>query len=186
MLCVPSPKTALFHVVSNTYISCMKHYLHVTRNSQLNTSLSYTQWIPYILQCKVFTIPQCCTFIRITCLHPLDLKLPKIQSVIITPGFVGMSPSADPSLEVSWSAVDDPTVSYVVRYSTSQGTLTTPPTDARQVTTTNLEVTLSDSLAANKWSSYTYYFWVAATSAGVPMGEYSDRTSGATLNSEQF
>ena len=127
-----------------------------------------------------------CTFIRITCLHPLDLKLPKVQSVVITPGFVGTSPNAEPSLNVSWSAVDDPTVSYVVRYSMSQGSLTTPPTDARQVTTANLEVTLSDSLAANKRSSYTYYIWVAATSAGVPMGEYSDRTSGATLNSEQF
>ena len=140
-----------------------------------------------------------CTFIRITCLHPLDLKLPKVQSVVITPGFVGTSPNAEPSLNVSWSAVDDPAVSYVVRYSMSQGSLTTPPdgasemgandnsvnstTDARQVTTANLEVTLSDSLAANKRSSYTYYIWVAATSAGVPMGEYSDRTSGATLNS---
>ena len=164
----------------------MYEALYVTRNLQPTTSLSYTQCILYILKCKVFTILQCCTFIRITCLHPLDLKLPKVHSVTITSGFVGTSPSADPSLEVSWSAVDDPAVSYVVRYILSQGTLTTPPTDARQVTTANLEVTLSDSLAANKRKSYTYYIWVAATSAGVPMGEYSDRTSGATLNSEQF
>ena len=114
------------------------------------------------------------------------MKLPKVQSVIITPGFVGTSPNADPSLEVSWSAVDDPAVSYVVRYSLSQGSVTTPPTDARQVTTANVEVTLFVSLAANKQNSYTYYFWVVATSEGVSMGEYSDKTSGATLNSEQF
>ena len=126
----------------------------------------------------------CSVFILIRCPCTLDPKLPKIHSVTITSGFVGTSPNADPSLEVSWSAVDDPAVSYVVRYSMSQGTLTSPPTDARQVRTTNLEVTLSDSLAANKRDSYTYYIWVAATSAGVPMGEYSNRTSGATLNSE--
>ena len=126
--------------------------------------------------CSVFTLIRCpCT---------LDPKLPKIHSVIITPGFVGMSPNADPSLEVSWSAVDDPTVSYVVRYSMSQGTLTSPPDGASAMGANDNSTTLSDNLAANKARSYTYYFWVAATSAGVPMGEYSERTSGATLNSE--
>ena len=29
---------------------------------------------------------------------------------------------------------------------------------------------------------YTNYIWVAAISEGVPMGEYSDRTSGVTLH----
>ena len=157
----------------------------MTRNSQLTTIIHTVHSIYFTVQ-GFYYILQCCTFIRITCLHPLDLKLPKVQSVVITPGFVGTSPNAEPSLEVSWSAVDDPTVSYVVRYSLSQGSVTSPPTDARQVTTANLEVTLSDSLAANKRNNYTYYFWVAATSAGDLMGEYSDRTSGATLNSEEF
>ena len=66
----------------------------------------------------------------------------------------------------------------------SQGTLTSPPNGASEMGANGNSVTISDNLAANKVNSYTYYFWVAATSAGVPMGEYSDRTSGATLNSE--
>ena len=123
-------------------------------------------------------------FTLIRCPCTLDPKLPKIHSVTITPGFVGTSPNADPSLEVSWSAVDDPAVSYVVRYSMSQGTLTSPPDGASAMGTNDNSVTLSANLAANKVNSYIYYIWVAATSAGVPMGEYSDRTSGATLNSE--
>ena len=126
--------------------------------------------------CSVFTLIRCpCT---------LDPKLTKIHLVTITSGFVGTSPNADPSLEVSWSAVDDPTVSYVVRYSMSQGTLTSPPDGASAMGANGNSTTLSDNLPANKARSYTYYIWVAATSAGVPMGEYSDRTSGATLSSE--
>ena len=97
---------------------------------------------------------------------------------------MGTSPNADPSLEVSWSAVDDPAVSYVVRYSTSQGTLTSPPDEASVMGANDNSTTLSDSLAANKVFSYTYHIWVAATSEGDLMGEYSERTSGATLNSE--
>ena len=80
--------------------------------------------------------------------------------------------------------MDDPAVSYVVRYSTSQGTLTSPPDGASAMGANDNSTTLSDNLAANKRNSYTYYIWVAAASAGVPMGEYSDRTSRATLNSE--
>ena len=97
---------------------------------------------------------------------------------------MGTSPNADPSLEVSWSAVNDPAVSYVVRYSTSQGSLTTPPDGASAMVANDNSVTLSANLAANKRISYTYYIWVAATSAGDLMGEYSNSTSGATLNSE--
>ena len=66
----------------------------------------------------------------------------------------------------------------------SQGTLTSPPDGASEMGANDNSVTLSDNLAANKARSYTYYFWVVATSAGVSMGEYSERTSGATLNSE--
>ena len=126
-------------------------------------------------------------------MHPLscgvlaltvDAALPKIQSVTVTPSFVGTSPNANPSLEVSWTAVDDPAVSYVVRYSTSAGTVTAPPDVAGQMSANGNSVTLSANLAPDKRSPYTYYIWVAAVSAGVPMGEYSDRTQGVTLHSE--
>ena len=63
----------------------------------------------------------------------VDAALPKIQSVTVTPSFVGTSPNANPSLEVSWTAVDDPAVSYVVRYSRSAGTVTVLPDGAGQM-----------------------------------------------------
>ena len=106
-----------------------------------------------------------------------------IQSVTVTPGFVGVSPNADPSIEVSWSAVDDPTVSYVVRYSIHEGSPTVPPLGARQIITNGANVILSHNLTENKRSSSRYYIWVAAQSAG-GIGQYSDRQSVATLNSE--
>ena len=114
----------------------------------------------------------------------VDATLPKIQSVIVTPSFVGTSPNANPSLEVSWTAVDDPAVSYVVRYSRLKGTVTTPPGEARQMRANGNGVMLSANLAPDRRRPYTYYIWVAAVSAGVPMGEYSNRTSGRTLISE--
>ena len=104
--------------------------------------------------------------------------------VAVTPGYVGTSPNANPSLEVTWSAVDDPTVSYVVRYSRSMGTVTAPPDGASEVSANGNSITLSTNLAPDKRSPYTYYIWVAATSGGVPLGEYSDRASGVTLSSE--
>ena len=104
--------------------------------------------------------------------------------MVVTPGYVGTSPNANPSLEVSWSAVDDPAVSYVVRYSQSMGTMTVPPDGASEVSANGNSVTLSANIAPNKRNTYTNYIWVAATSGGVPMGEYSDRASGVTLNSE--
>ena len=113
---------------------------------------------------------------------PLGATLPKFQSVVVTPRYVGMSPNANPSLEVTWSAVDDPAISYVVRYSRSMGTVTAPPDGASEVSASGNIVTLSDNLAPNKRKPYTNYIWVAATSGGVPMGEYSDRASGVTLH----
>ena len=97
---------------------------------------------------------------------------------------MGRSPNAKPSLDVSWTAVDDPAVSYVVKYSRSAGTVTTPPDRARQMSANVNGVSLSVNLASDKRNTYTYYIWVAAMSAGVPMGEYSDRTKGVTLTSE--
>ena len=80
--------------------------------------------------------------------------------------------------------MDDPAVSYVVRYSQSNGTVTAPPDGASEMSANGNSVTLSANLPPDKRSPYTNYIWVAATSGGVPMGEYSDRTSGVTLNSE--
>ena len=94
-----------------------------------------------------------------------------------------MSPNADPSIEVTWSAVDELPVGYVVRYSIQRGSPTVPPIEARQIITHGTNVILSDNLAKNKRSSYKYYIWVAAQSAGV-IGQYSDRQSVDTLNSE--
>ena len=80
--------------------------------------------------------------------------------------------------------MDDPAVSYVVRYSRSMGTMAAPPDGASEVSANGDSVTLSTNVAPNKRRPYTNYIWVAATSRGVPMGEYSDRASGVTLCSE--
>ena len=104
--------------------------------------------------------------------------------MVVTPEYVGTSPNANPSLEVTWSAVDGPAVSYVVRYSQSMGTVTAPPAGASEMSANGNSVTLSNNLTPNKRNTYTYYIWVAAISEGGSMGEYSNRTSGVTLNSE--
>ena len=114
------------------------------------------------------------------------VTLPKIQLVEVTPNFVGTSPNAYPSLDVSWTAVDDSSVSYVVRYSTLAGTVTAPPDGAGQMNATWNGVMLSAYLAPDKRNPYTYYIWVAAVSAGDLMGEYSNRTEGVTLTSEMI
>ena len=63
------------------------------------------------------------------------------------------------------------------------GSPTVPPDEARQIMTDGTNVILSDNLAENKRSSYKYYIWVAAQSAGV-IGQYSNRENVSTLNSE--
>ena len=78
----------------------------------------------------------------------------------------------------------DPAVSYVVRYSRSEGTVTAPPDGASEMSANRNSVTLSANLAPDKKKPYTYYIWVAAISEGGSMGEYSNRTSGVTLHSE--
>ena len=102
-------------------------------------------------------------------MHPLscgvlvltvDAALPTIQSVTVTPSFVDTSPNANPSLEVSWTAVDDPAVSYVVRYSRSDGTVTAPPDGAEQMSANGNSVTSSVNLPPNKQAPYTNYIWV--------------------------
>ena len=101
----------------------------------------------------------------------------------VTAGFVGTSPNADPSLEVTLSAVDDPDVSYVVLYSRTAGSQIEPPTGAQEVmTNTTNEISLHV-MPPDKRNSYTYCIWAAAVSAG-DRGEYSDRKSVNTLSSE--
>ena len=80
--------------------------------------------------------------------------------------------------------MDDPVVSYVMRYSRSMGTVTAPPDGASEVSANENSVTLSNNLAPDKRNPYTNYIWVAATSGGISMGEYSDRARGVTLHSE--
>ena len=64
------------------------------------------------------------------------------------------------------------------------GTVTVPPDGASEVSANGNSVTLSTNIAPNKRNTYTNYIWVAATSGGITMGEFSDRASGVTLNSE--
>ena len=62
----------------------------------------------------------------------------------------------------------------------------TAPDGASEMSANGNSVTLSTNIAPNKRNHYTNvnYIWVAATSGGVSMGEYSDRANGVTLNSE--
>ena len=101
----------------------------------------------------------------------------------VTAGFVGTSPNADPSLEVSLSTVDDPDVSYVVWYSRTAGSLTEPPAGAEEVMTNTANGNTLHVMPPDRRNSYTYYIWAAAVSAG-NRGEYSDRRSARTLSSE--
>ena len=101
----------------------------------------------------------------------------------VAAGFVGSSPNADPSLNVSLSTVDDPAVRYVVWYSTTAGSMTVPPTGAEELMTNTANDTLHV-MPPDKRSSSTYYIWAAAVTAG-DRGEYSDRRSANTLNGEQ-
>ena len=64
------------------------------------------------------------------------------------------------------------------------GTVTAPPAGASEMSANGNSVTLSNNIASNKRGPSTNYIWVAATSEGVSMGEYSNRTSGVTLRSE--
>ena len=109
--------------------------------------------------------------------------IPKIQAVNITSGYVGLSLNAVPSLEVSWSAVNDPDIRYVVMYNESVNTLnqTEPPAGAEQVTTNSSYQNTVTIRPSKKLT--TYCIWVAAKFAEY-MGEYSDKANGKTLISE--
>ena len=77
-----------------------------------------------------------------------------------------------PSLTVSWTAVSDESgITYTVRYSTSSGTITEPPSVASTVKgITGTSTTLSGLEQGTK-----YYIWVAAFSPN-GQGPYSERT----------
>lgn len=77
----------------------------------------------------------------------------------------------------------EPAIGYVVKYISSAVPLTEVPAGARELATSDTNVTLADNLAEDKRRSYRYYVWVAARDAGVT-GEYSERASGDTLSSK--
>ena len=82
------------------------------------------------------------------------------------------------SLNVSWCGTCG--VTYMVRYSTSSGTISEPPLRAASVSVTSGNSTLLTGLSLDT----TYYVWVAAVSSGT-QGPYSNRVS-ATIRSGTY
>ena len=85
------------------------------------------------------------------------------------------------SLNVSWCGTCG--VTYIVRYSTSSGTISEPPSGAANVSVTNGNSTLLTELSLGT----TYYVWVAAVlvSSGI-QGPYSNRVSDTTRTSKCY
>ena len=94
--------------------------------------------------------------------------LPIVQDV----NAIASALDGSPSLTVSWTAVSDESeINYTVRYSTSSGTITEPPSGASTVEgITGISTTLSGLEQGTK-----YYIWVAAFSTD-GQGPYSERT----------
>ena len=92
----------------------------------------------------------------------------QVQGITVTRGVSDGSPS----LTVSWTAISDESgITYTVRYSTSSGTITEPPSVASTVKgITGTSTTLSGLEQGTK-----YYIWVAAFSTD-GQGPYSERT----------
>ena len=81
-----------------------------------------------------------------------------------------------PSLRVSWTAVSDESeITYTVRYSTSSGTTTEPPSEA----STASGITGISTILSELEQDTRYYIWVAAVSPD-GQGPYSRRTSQTT------
>ena len=100
---------------------------------------------------------------------------PQVQGVTITRGVSIESPS----LTVSWTAVSGSGITYTVRYSTSSGTETEPPSGASTVKGINGTSTTLGGLTQGT----IYYIWVAAVSSVGP-GPYSTRVSETTFTSK--
>ena len=98
---------------------------------------------------------------------------PQVQGVTVTRGVSGESPS----LTVSWTAVSGSEITYTVRYSTSSGTTTEPPSWA----STMSGITGTSTTLSGLTQGTMYYIWVAAFSS-VGKGSYSTRVSQTTFN----
>ena len=81
------------------------------------------------------------------------------------------------SLNVSWCGTCG--VTYIVRYSTSNGTISEPPSGAASVSVSSGNSTLLTGLNP----STVYNVWVAAVSSGT-QGPYSNRLSATTRSSK--
>ena len=97
---------------------------------------------------------------------PTPTPPPRVKDVTVTRGVSDGSPS----LTVSWTAVSGFGITYTVRYSTSSGTITEPPSGALTVKGITGTSTTLIGLIPGK----SYYIWVTAVSSGVP-GPYSAR-----------
>ena len=98
---------------------------------------------------------------------------PQVQGVTVTRGVSGGSPS----LTVSWTAVSGSGITYTVRYSTSSGTTTEPPSGA----STMSRITGTSTTLSGLTQGTMYYIWVVAFSS-VGQGPYSTRVSETTFN----
>ena len=96
----------------------------------------------------------------------------QVQDVAITRGVSDGSPS----LTVSWTAVSGSGITYTVRYSTSSGTTTEPPSGA----STQSGIAGTSTTLSGLTQGTVYYIWVAAVSS-VGQGPYSTRVSETTF-----
>ena len=96
----------------------------------------------------------------------------QVQGVTVTRDIIDGSLS----LTVSWTAVSGSGITYTVRYSTSSGITTQPPSGASTVSgITGTSTTLSGLTQGTK-----YYIWIASVSSD-RQGPYSTRVSETTF-----
>ena len=103
---------------------------------------------------------------------PSPTPPPRVKDVTVTRGVSDGSPS----LTVSWTAVSGFGITYTVRYSTSSGTTTEPPSGA----STMSGVTGTSTTLSGLTQGTMYYIWVAAVSSD-GKGPYSTRVSETTF-----
>ena len=87
----------------------------------------------------------------------IDPALPSVMGVSVTPTVQ----DSTPSLSVTWTAVNDPNVSYSVWYSTTGGSV--PPAGAMMSSPTNQPPLILTGLTPGT----TYHIWVAADAEGL-------------------
>ena len=101
----------------------------------------------------------------------------QVQGVTVTRGVSDGSPF----LEVSWTAVSGSGIIYTVRYSTSSGTTTEPPSEASTIS----GITGTSTTLSGLTQGTVYYIWVAAVSSD-GQGPYSTRVSRTTFRGRHY